>query len=909
MADFATLSVEFKSIGIDRTNKDLSKLQGSAGRVEKHIESLVKTIGRLKSLLAAGLGIQGISTIIQMTDKMTALNAQIKFVTSSTQEFNKVQHELFDIAQRTRSDLEATATLYTKSARALQNYGYSQQQLLGFTETLNKAMAVGGVKAEQQASALFQLSQALSSGKLAGDELSTILDSAPIIAETIANYMNVSIGNIKELGKQGKITSKVIIEAFTKSGEKINEKFKEMPITFGQATTLLQNSMAWWVDSLNTSTGIMGQLAKLVSMLAFNFGSFAKATIYATSAYAAFNAVSLASNFKSANDGVGLLSFGFRSLTGAVRGATVAMLANPIGMLTVAIIGAAYAFDQFISGMEVGVSTMNATWGDVALGVWEDFKTVVGDVADWFVLTWNDAIDTLGDIFGGVVNTVMSFGGAVLDYFKSLINGILGTWNFGFDAIKIIWSNFPAVLTGYGKSAINGLLKIVEIGINKIIDFLKAPIEMLNYISEKFGNGNLVDTSDWKVDLSGFRLEVTQAEQDIKDKLGNALTEAFSQDYIKDAIDGTFSYLVGAGDRYLSKLKEQGDKSTESHRQNENLRTQISEKAAQERIKLLEKYMPEIKIRNELQKQLREINQLHRSGLIGAQDAKYISDKARWDSVYELADVAKEKAVSFEDRLKGTYDPAQDEMNKLQERLAFYKSFNEQKLLSDQELSERQKALWDEYNLNKKNQELDMYADSFSAMSSALMSTTELIGQAAGKQSGIYKAMFAASKAFAIAESIVKIQQGIANAASLPWPGNLGAIASVISATSSIISTISGTTMNLSGQAHSGIDNIPREGTWLLDKGERVVDSRTNQDLKKFLTSQSRTQNQGNRTAPVYVHVNNQGQPMKASVKAEDRIDGTHITVELTNLMDKIADERFYKNMGDQMRAGGMLAR
>ncbi|EJS84739.1 tape measure domain-containing protein, partial [Pasteurella multocida subsp. multocida str. Anand1_buffalo] len=193
-------------------------------------------------------------------------------------------------------------------------------------------------------------------------------------------------------------------------------------------------------------------------------------------------------------------------------------------------------------------------------------------------------------------------------------------------------------------------------------------------------------------------------------------------------------YLVGAGDRYLSKLKEQGDKSTESHRQNENLRTQISEKAAQERIKLLEKYMPEIKIRNELQKQLKEIEQLRSSGAISGDDAKYVSNKARWDSAYELADVAKEKAVSFEDRLKGTYDPAQDEMNKLQERLAFYKSFNEQKLLSDQELSERQKALWDEYNLNKKNQELDMYADSFSAMSSALMDTTELIGQAAGKQ-------------------------------------------------------------------------------------------------------------------------------------------------------------------------------
>ncbi|MFC1025466.1 tape measure protein [Pasteurella multocida] len=909
MADFATLSVEFKSIGIDRTNKDLSKLQGSAGRAEKHIESLVKTIGRLKSLLAAGLGIQGISTIIQMTDKMTSLNTQIKFVTSSTQEYKKVKSELFDIAQRTRGSLEATTTLYVRSSRALKDYGYSQKQVLGFTETLNKAMAVGGVGAQEQATALFQLSQALGSGRLQGDEFKSISESAPIILDVVAEYMGKSRAEVKKLASEGKLTSKILFESINSASGKISESFKKIPLTFGQSMTLLQNSVLKWVSEINTSTGIVGGLATLVSTLALNFDSFAKAAIYATSAYAAFNVISLASNFKSANDGVGLLSFGFRSLTGAVRGATVAMLANPIGMLTVAIIGAAYAFDQFISGMEVGASTMNATWGDVALGVWDDFKTVVGDVVDWFVLTWNDATDTLGDIFGGVVNTVISFGGAVLDYFKSLINGILGAWNFGFDAIKIIWGNFPAVLTGYGKSAINELLSIVESGINKVIDFLKTPIELLNLASKTFGGGDIVNTSGWKVDLNDFKLPETPIEKEIKDRLGAALTEAFSQDYIKDAIDGTFSYLVGAGDRYLSKLKEQGDKSTESHRQNENLRTQISEKAAQERIKLLEKYMPEIKIRNELQKQLREINQLHRSGLIGAQDAKYISDKARWDSVYELADVAKEKAVSFEDRLKGTYDPAQDEMNKLQERLAFYKSFNDQRLLSDQGLAEAQKVLWDEYNNRRREQELSMYSDILSSTGNALGQVTELLGQTAGKQSGIYKAMFAASKAFAIAESIVKIQQGIANASALPWPQNLSAIASVISATSSIVSTISGTTMNLSGQAHSGIDNIPREGTWLLDKGERVVDSRTNQDLKKFLTSQSRTQNQGNRTAPVYVHVNNQGQPMKASVKAEDRIDGTHITVELTNLMDKIADERFYKNMGDQMRAGGMLAR
>ncbi|MCL7772518.1 tape measure protein, partial [Pasteurella multocida] len=319
MTDFAKLHLNVTSSGIDKADRDLAKLQGSAGRTEKHIESLVKTIGRLKSLLAVGLGIQGISTIIQMTDKMTALNTQIKFVTSSTQEYKKVKSELFDIAQRTRGSLEATTTLYVRSSRALKDYGYSQKQVLGFTETLNKAMAVGGVGAQEQATALFQLSQALGSGRLQGDEFKSISESAPIILDVVAEYMGKSRAEVEKLASEGKLTSKILFESINSASGKISESFKKMPLTFGQSMTLLQNSVLKWVSEINTSTGIVGGLATLVSTLALNFDSFAKAAIYATSAYAAFNVISLASNFKSANAGVGLLTFGFRSLTGAVR--------------------------------------------------------------------------------------------------------------------------------------------------------------------------------------------------------------------------------------------------------------------------------------------------------------------------------------------------------------------------------------------------------------------------------------------------------------------------------------------------------------------------------------------------------------------------------------------------------------
>ncbi|MEH6643904.1 hypothetical protein [Vreelandella glaciei] len=114
--------------------------------------------------------------------------------------------------------------------------------------------------------------------------------------------------------------------------------------------------------------------------------------------------------------------------------------------------------------------------------------------------------------------------------------------------------------------------------------------------------------------------------------------------------------------------------------------------------------------------------------------------------------------------------------------------------------------------------------------------------QFAGEQSGIFKAMFAAEKAFAIASAIISIQQGIANAAALPFPANIPAMASVAAATAGIVTTIQGT--NLAGMAHDGIDSVPETGTWLLQKGERVTTADTSAKLDATL---ARVESQMNR--------------------------------------------------------------
>ncbi|WP_025740856.1 hypothetical protein [Salinivibrio socompensis] len=173
---------------------------------------------------------------------------------------------------------------------------------------------------------------------------------------------------------------------------------------------------------------------------------------------------------------------------------------------------------------------------------------------------------------------------------------------------------------------------------------------------------------------------------------------------------------------------------------------------------------------------------------------------------------------------------------------------------------------------------------------------SDIAKEFAGEQSGIYKAMFAASKAFAIAESIIKIQQGIASAASLPFPSNIPAIGQVVAATSGIVSTIQGT--QLKGMAHDGIDSVPREGTWLLDKGERVYKNDSAQRIDAMYGAvMNMTRGGQSAGGQVVVHQQN-----------HYHLDGRQNDDALLGQISQITRQTTLEVIQNQLRPGGMLA-
>ena len=556
MVTTATLSVNVTANGARTAGNDLSHLARQSSKAEQAVAAVETQLNRMQKLLAIG-GLASLGKqVLDAADKMQSLHSQLKQVTSGMTDYTHAEKALFEISQRTTASLEATTQAFVSTKRALAEMGVTTNQTLKFTETLNKAMAVGGVNAESQKSALLQLSQALGSGVLQGDEFRSIAENAPIILDVVAEYMGKTRAEVKKLASDGKITSKVLFEAISGASGKISAKFDEMPMTFGQAMQQMENAWLKFVDGLNSS-GVMSALAQSVSFLAQHFDVLAKAVGYTTVAYVTWVATQKLGTLTQGVGALDLLCKGYLGLTSAIRGATVAMMTNPLGLLAVAITAAAFAFDAFLSDMTFGASEIGTTRGDVATGVWQDFTSLMSNAAKAVISYWDDATKQTSGFWESALSAVISAAHLIVEAWQQSTNAIIGLFVAGYNAISIIWGDLPNAFSAIGKSAINSLISIIERGLNYLAQGLSSFLSLFNSASNAVGLGDLFDTSAMQVKLP--KLELTEAQNQIKSDLSQAMSDAFSRDYVGETIGGVTGYLQSAGDRVRKEKQKNGD--------------------------------------------------------------------------------------------------------------------------------------------------------------------------------------------------------------------------------------------------------------------------------------------------------------------------------------------------------------
>ena len=411
------------------------------------------------------------------------------------------------------------------------------EELVAFAEQINKQYVLAGTSAEGAAAATLQLTQALSSGTLRGEELNSVLEQAPTIVQAIGDYLGKTTGEIRELASEGQITSEVVKAAILSAAEETNAAFDAMPVTWAQRWTMMKNTALQAIQPVLNGLGWMADNIEIIGPLVLGlgaaFGIFKVAANWTTIATAATTAFTTATNFLSI--GLGVLSGNSAAASAAVLTFNSALMASPItwfvGILAV-LVGAVYA----------GVAAFNALTGSSvsATGVLTGF--VGGGLAivgNGFIFLWNTIgsfANFLGNIFinpvAAVENLFLDMVANVLEAVKSLASGIEGI--AGVIGVDFGWSD--AIDEGLSKVRNRQNTLKSESGLRDFaapidyIDVSAAGSSAYQWGANLFGGSSTTSGFDWETlaeetnaslgdiagDVSSINKSSTLANEDIK---------------------------------------------------------------------------------------------------------------------------------------------------------------------------------------------------------------------------------------------------------------------------------------------------------------------------------------------------------------------------------------------------------
>lgn len=242
----------------DRLNKldqGFNSTAKSAGNAEKSFSSLT----RVATALSAAISVQQVA---EYGNAWVTVSNKLANSVRANEQLADVTQRVFDISQNTRSSIEATATLYGRLERSTRSAGTSTADLIKLTTTINKGLAVSGATTEEASSTMTQLSQALASGVLRGEEFNSISENGSRLAVALADSLGVTIGQLRSMAAQGKLTTEVVVNGLLKQSDAIAKEFANTALTMGQAFTVATNNITKFVgesSSVSTSIKIFNQ--------------------------------------------------------------------------------------------------------------------------------------------------------------------------------------------------------------------------------------------------------------------------------------------------------------------------------------------------------------------------------------------------------------------------------------------------------------------------------------------------------------------------------------------------------------------------------------------------------------------------------------------------------------------------
>lgn len=260
------------------TNSTFKAITRQARENSKALDNVFKELGNKASASLAAIGAAvGTKELIGLSDTWTTLSNKVAAVSQSTGMQARSMSDLVKGADDARAGIESYTDLYAKLMRSASGVAKNEEEIARATNIVSKAFVAGGAAASEQAAAVLQLGQALASGNLQGDELRSIRENAPLLAEAIAKEFNTTIGGLKDLGAEGKLTTDRVFKAILEAGNAIEQQFAATSATMADGFTRIRNALVEFVGIGGQASGVSQSITKGLMMIADNFDKVADA--------------------------------------------------------------------------------------------------------------------------------------------------------------------------------------------------------------------------------------------------------------------------------------------------------------------------------------------------------------------------------------------------------------------------------------------------------------------------------------------------------------------------------------------------------------------------------------------------------------------------------------------------------
>lgn len=524
-------------IGLLRSKMAIDAVGKASDNASQKINNLGNATGALGAIKGALAGVAIGATVgkaMNMSDDYANMNARLNMINDGMQSTNELQKSIFTSAQRTGSAYTEMANGVAKMRMQAGDVFQNNGETIAFLETMNKSFVVGGASIEEQKSAMMQLTQAMASGKLQGDELRSLAETSPALIQAIATKLGVTRGEVKKLGADGKITADIVKTAMLEASESIDQQFRNMPMTWGRAwqnfinfatkafeplsikinqiansaefqqfASMVASAIQFVVNALIVLMDIIGaiwsKIAPVIKWIADNWSIIAPIIMAVAGAmfyyWLSVNAVTFAMKG---------LEMAMNLAKGAVAAFNAVMAMNPVSLTIMAII-------LLIGIIYAAINAFNQ-WAGTSISA---TGTIIGAVFALGMIVWNVLIFILNivimivngiiAIVVGLVNMVIALVFMLYQFILMLLALILGAvdWlvtgaiNLVFELVfqfQTAWYNIAqggrdmAVAIGnFVSSMVNGVISLVEGMINGILSGINGMIGFLNGMGLNIG--------------------------------------------------------------------------------------------------------------------------------------------------------------------------------------------------------------------------------------------------------------------------------------------------------------------------------------------------------------------------------------------------------------------------------------